>query len=240
MKIFSWINLRLLLMLALVVFLFAFTSNRNANRKLIKTEVIFVDNDADFISKKTVNKLLIENKMDVRSIAKEDLNLNKLENSINNNPMVDKAEVYVTVDGVLKAIVKQKAPIARVFDSVGTYYLDNEGNTMPLSGLNTARVPLVLGEISSKNRKKLAQVLRVINKDPFLKKNIIGVELDANGDLKMTNRNFDFQIEFGKMVQVENKFNNYKAFFQKAIIDSSLTKYKKINLRFSQQVVCTK
>jgi len=158
----------------------------------------------------------------------------------NNNPMVDKAEVYVTVDGVLKAIVKQKAPIARVFDSVGTYYLDNEGNTMPLSGLNTARVPLVLGEISSKNRKKLAQVLRVINKDPFLKKNIIGVELDANDDLKMTNRNFDFQIEFGKMVQVENKFYNYKAFFQKAIIDSSLTKYKKINLRFSHQVVCTK
>jgi cell division protein FtsQ len=99
---------------------------------------------------------------------------------------------------------------------------------------------LVLGEISSKNRKKLAQVLRVINKDPFLKKNIIGVELDANDDLKMTNRNFDFQIEFGKMVQVENKFYNYKAFFQKAIIDSSLTKYKKINLRFSHQVVCTK
>jgi cell division protein FtsQ len=240
MKVFNWINLRLILMFALVIFLFAFTSNRNAHRKLIKTEVIFVDNDADFISKKTVNKLLIENKTDVRSIAKEDLNLNKLENSINKNPMVEKAEVYVTVDGVLKAIVKQKTPVARVFDSVGTYYLDNEGNTMPLSGLNTARVPLVVGEISPRNRKKLAQVLRVIYKDPFLKKNIIGVELDANDDVKMTNRNFDFQIEFGKMVQIEKKFNNYKAFFQKTIVDSSLTKYKKINLRFSHQVVCTK
>jgi cell division protein FtsQ len=227
-------------MLAIVIFLFAFTSNRNSKRKLVKTEVVFVQNNADFISEKTVNKLLIENKRDVRSIAKEDLNLKKLENSINNNPMVDKAEVYVTVDGVLKAIVKQKAPIARVFDSVGTYYLDNEGNTMPLSGLNTARVPLVLGEIGPKNRKKLAHVLRVINKDPFLKKNIIGVELDANDDVKMSNRNFNFQIEFGKMVNVENKFNNYKAFFQRAILDSSLTKYKRINLRFSHQVVCTK
>jgi cell division protein FtsQ len=111
---------------------------------------------------------------------------------------------------------------------------------MPLSGLNTARVPLVVGEISPRNRKKLAQVLRVIYKDPFLKKNIIGVELDANDDVKMTNRNFDFQIEFGKMVQIEKKFNNYKAFFQKTIVDSSLTKYNKINLRFSHQVVCTK
>jgi cell division protein FtsQ len=64
--------------------------------------------------------------------------------------------------------------------------------------------------------------------------------LDANNDLQMTNRNFDYQIEFGKMIYVEKKFKNYKAFFQKAVSDSSLYKYKKINLRFNHQVVCTK
>jgi cell division protein FtsQ len=56
----------------------------------------------------------------------------------------------------------------------------------------------------------------------------------------MTNRNFDYQIEFGKMINEKSKFKNYKAFFQKAILDSSLYKYKKINLRFTNQVVCTK
>ena len=56
----------------------------------------------------------------------------------------------------------------------------------------------------------------------------------------MTNRNFNYQIEFGKIINAEKKFKNYKAFFQKAILDSSLTKYKNINLKFTQQVVCTK
>lgn len=240
MKFLNWINLRLVLMLALVVFLYSFTSNRNSHRKLTKSEVIFVGNSDNFIDAKTVNKLLIENKQGVQSIAKSDLNLERLESSINKNPMVEKAQVFVSVDGVLKALVKQKIPIARVFQGDATFYIDYDGSTMPLSNINTARVPLVLGNINSKNRKKLTEVLKLIYDDDFLKKNIIGVALDANEDLQMTNRNFDYQIEFGKMVHVDKKFKNYKAFFQKAVSDSSLYKYKKINLRFSHQVVCTK
>jgi cell division protein FtsQ len=61
-----------------------------------------------------------------------------------------------------------------------------------------------------------------------------------NGSLKMHNRNFDYQIDFGTLTNVEQKFKNYKAFFQKAVLDSSLYKYKKIDLRFTEQVVCTK
>ncbi|MEC4003077.1 cell division protein FtsQ [Flavobacterium sp. SUN052] len=240
MKFFNWINIRLILMFVLVIFLYSFTSNRNSQRKLKKSEVVFVGENNDFVEQKTVNKLLIENNNDVRTIAKSDLNLNKLENSINKHPMVEKSEVFVTVDGVLKAVVKQKTPIARVFDEFGSFYIDYEGNKMPLSDINTARVPLISGDITDKNKKKLSEILKMIYDDEFLKKNIIGVQILTGDDLIMTNRNFDYQIEFGKMVNEERKFKNYKAFFQKAVLDSTLYKYKKINLRFTQQVVCTK
>jgi cell division protein FtsQ len=39
---------------------------------------------------------------------------------------------------------------------------------------------------------------------------------------------------------MDTKIRNYKAFFQKAVLDSTLYKYKKIDLRFTQQVICTK
>ena len=240
MKFFNWNNIRLVLMFALVIFLFSFTSNRNSHRKLKKSEVIFVGENNDFIKQETVNKLLIENKSDVRTIAKEDLNLNKLEKSVNQHPMIEKSDVFVTVDGVLKVMVKQKTPIARVFDELGSFYIDYEGNTMPLSEINTARVPLVSGEITNKNKKELSKILKVIYDDEFLKKNIIGVQILSGDELMMTNRNFDYQVDFGKMINVDRKFKNYKAFFQKAVLDSTLYKYKKINLRFTQQVVCTK
>ena len=240
MKFLKWTNIRLILMFTLVVFLYSFTSIRNSQRKLKKSEVVFVGGNVGFVEQKTVNKLLIENNNDVRTIAKSELNLNKLENSINKHPMVEKSEVFVSVDGVLKAVVKQKTPIARVFDDFGSFYIDYEGNKMPLSDINTARVPIILGEITDKNKKKLSEILKMIYDDEFLKKNIIGVQVLTGDDLMMTNRNFDYQIEFGKMINEKKKFKNYKAFFQKAILDSTLYKYKRINLRFTQQVVCTK
>lgn len=240
MKFLKWYNIRLILMFALVIFLYSFTSNRNSQRKLKKAEVIFVGQNNNFVKQESVNKLLIENSSDVKTIAKEELNLNKLENSINAHPMIQKSEVFVSVDGVLKAVVQQKTPVARVVDEQGSFYIDYEGNTMPLSDNYTARVPLISGENNVKNKKKLSEVLKMIYDDEFLKKNIIGIQVLSDESLLMSNRNFDYQIDFGKMLNEEQKFKNYKAFFQKAVLDSTLYKYKKISLRFTHQVVCTK
>ena len=240
MKLFNWSNIRLVLMFSLVIFLFSFASNRNQGRKLKKTSVIFVGDNAPFVDQETVNKLLIENKKDAQSIGKDKLDLNKLEKALNAQEMIEKSDVFVSIDGVLKAVVKQKTPIARVFDGDDSFYIDYEGNTMPLSSNFTARVPLVSGDINKKNSEDLAELFRIIHNDAFLKKNIIGVQIMPNGSLKMSNRNFNYQIDFGGTVRMKAKFNNYKAFFQKAVLDSSLYKYKIIDLRFSQQVVCTK
>jgi cell division protein FtsQ len=227
-------------MFSLVIFLFSFTSKRNESRKLTKSMVVFVGDNAPFVDQETVNKLLIENNRDAQSIDKDKLDLNKLEKALNTQEMIETSEVFVSVDGILKAIVKQKTPIARVFNGDTSFYIDYKGNSMPLSTNFTARVPLVLGEINKKNTKDLAELFRIIHDDEFLKKNIIGVQIMPNGSLKMLNRNFNYQIDFGGTVRIKAKFNNYKAFFQKAVLDSSLYKYKIIDLRFSQQVVCTK
>jgi cell division protein FtsQ len=240
MKFLKWYNIRLLLMFALVIFLYSFTSNRNSHRKLKKSEVIFVGENKNFVKQESVNKLLIENSSDVKSIAKDKLNLNKLENSLNKHPMIQKSDVFVSVDGVLKAVVQQKTPVARVFDEQGSFYIDYEGNAMPLSDNYTARVPLVSGENNVKNKKKLSKILKMIYDDEFLKKNIIGIQVLSDESLLISNRNFDYQIDFGRMLNEEQKFKNYKAFFQKAVVDSTLYKYKKISLRFTHQVVCTK
>ena len=240
MKRFNWITIRLVLMFGLVIVLFSFTSNRNENRKLTKTKVVFVGENASFLKQETVNKLLIENNADASAIRKDKLDLNKLEKAVSSDPMVEESEVFVTIDGVLKAVVKQKTPIVRVFDGKRSFYIDYKGNTMPLSANFTARVPLVLGVIRKQNSEALAELFRKIYDDEFLKKNIIAIQIMASGSLKMLNRNFDYQIDFGGAKNVDAKFRNYKAFFQKAVVDSSLYKYRKIDLRFTQQVICTK
>jgi len=240
MKIFTWTNIRLILMIIAVIALFSFTSHRNGMRKIKKTEVVFEGENQLFLKPETVNKLLIEKNGDPKTIHKVDLDLKKLEQSINQQQMIQKADVFVSVDGVLKAVVKQKTPLGRVFDDTGSFYIDSEGNKMPLSDNYTARVPLLSGEIAVVKKEKLSEVLKMINDDEFLKKNIIGVQVLSNGSLVMANRNYDFIIDFGRTINIERKFKNYKAFFQKAVSDSTLNKYKRINLKFTKQVVCIK
>ncbi|TDP58237.1 cell division protein FtsQ [Flavobacterium dankookense] len=240
MKIFTWSNVRLVLMFVLVMFLFSFASIRNENRKISKIDVKIIDNDTPFLLPQMVNKLLIEKNQDSKTITKEGLDLKKLENSINQHELIQKADVFVSVDGVLKAVVKQKTPLGRVVSESGSFYIDYEGNRMPLSDNYTARVPLISGEINGVKREKLSQILRMIYEDEFLKKNIISVKVLSSGSLVLENRNYDFDIDFGRIINIERKFKNYKAFFQKAVSDSTLNKYKKINLKFTQQVVCIK
>jgi cell division protein FtsQ len=227
-------------MFGAVIFLFSFSSKRNLERKLAKSVVVFLGNDELFVTNETVNKLLIENNKSVQILQKDKVDLNKLEKSINKYNMIEKSEIFVTIDGVLKAVVKQKVPIARVFDEYGSFYFDYQGNKMPLSENFTARVPLVSGAINDKNSKDLNTIFRFIYDDAFLKKNIIGIEILPTGAIIMSNRNYNYKIDFGGCVNVDAKFKNYKAFFQKAEADSSLVKYKTINLRFTKQVVCTK
>lgn len=240
MKKFNWINVKLIGMFALVIFLFSFTSKRNEERKLKKTIVEFVDENSPFITEESVNKLLIENNSSVKNIQKDKVDLKELEQNLNNHNMIQKCEVFVTVDGVLKAVVKQKTPVARVFGENGSFYVDYEGHKMPLSDNFTARVPIISGTINKKNSEDLTKVFRYIYEDDFLQKNIIGVEILPDGSLKMMNRNFNYVIDFGKTINVDKKFKNYKAFFQKAVQDSLINNYKTVNLKFTQQVVCTK
>lgn len=233
-------NIQLLLMSGLVVFLFAFTSKRNESRKIVKTDVQFVGDNNLLVTSETINNLLIDKSAGIRSIGKDKLDLHSLEKLINRHQMVEKSEVFVSIDGTLKAVVTQRLPIARFYDEEQSFYIDSKGNKMPLSEIYAARVPLISGRLTSENQDDVAELLNIIYADDFLKKNITGMTIENAGDVILTTRNYDFDILFGKIINMEAKFNNYKAFYQKAVSDSSINYYKKINLKFTQQVVCTK
>jgi cell division protein FtsQ len=240
MKQSIWINIQLIAIILVVVFLYSFTSNRNEKRKIIKTQIEIKDNAAPFLTTAMVNKLLIDNFGGTLSIQKDGLDLKKIEQSINKHSMVDNSQVYVSVDGKIEAVVKQKIPVARFFDENSSFYIDYKGGKIPLSNNFSARVPLVYGDIQNPYSNKIIGFLQTIYNDDFLKKNIIGIKILADGSLIMKSRNYEYDIIFGRTINMERKWNNYKAFYQKAVQDTLIDSYKRINLKFTKQVVCTK
>ncbi len=240
MKKLNWNNIRLLLMLIAIVVLYAFGLERNKKRLVSEPEIEFFGENRLFITEESVNKLLIENLGSGQTLVKDELFLKSLESVLTKNQMIEEAEVFVTTDGRLKAEVKQKTPIARIYEGNRSFYIDYQGTEMPISDNFSARVPLVSARFSDENRTELTRLLRHIYDDEFLKKNIISIEVKDDKDVIMKNRNYKYDILFGRPKNIEQKFNNYKAFFQKASQDSLIEKYSQINLKFTKQVVCTK
>jgi cell division protein FtsQ len=240
MRRINWHSVRLVLVIFTMIFLYSFSSKRNSERKINKIEIKFESNENMFLTHQMVNNLLIQNLGDASRIQKDKVDLNTLENTLNHHEMIEKAEVFSTIDGFLNTRITQKTPILRVISDDDSYYLDRKGDRISLSTNFSARVPLIVGEISKEKRKSYLNLFNEINNDDFLSKNITGAQIMPSGNVVLTNRSFDFKIAFGKPINVKKKLKNYKAFFHHAIKDTLIKEYKEINLMFTQQVVCKK
>ncbi len=228
------------LLLIFVLFLFGFSSQRNKIKKITNINLSFEDGDNLFITYETVNKLLIQNYSGLKNQPKENIFLKSIENTLLSHKMVANAEVFLTVNGELNAIIKQKTPIARVNFGGEVYYLDSKGGKMPLSSNYSARVPLIKGADNSKISKKMFQLVTLIYNDDFLKRQIVGVEQTSKKEFLLQSRVGSQTIELGRFVQMDVKIKKLKAFYKKAIKDNTLDKYKIINLMYHNQVVGTK
>jgi cell division protein FtsQ len=235
----NWNYIKGILVLVLMCFVFAFSANRNNRRPVSQVKVNFLGDDNLFITQESVNKLLIVKKEDLTKVPKEILDLNGLETALNSNPMIKTAQVYLTVNGEVRADVKQRNPIARVSTNA-SYYIDDEGKFMPLSTNYSARVPLVTGFIEKNNLNNVFKIAHKIYNDQFLKKHIIEIHQNQDQTLVLKNRVLDFEIVIGNVDRLDKKINNLKVFYQKAKKDKTLEKYKIVNLQFENQVVCTK
>ena len=235
----NWNYIKLFVLLGLVVFLFAFSTNRNNVREISAPQVEFTSEHNLFITNETVSKLLIQNCGGVKNVPKETLDLNELEKALKSNPMIKSAEVYVAVNGSLKAKIEQKTPIARVSTNA-SYYIDDEGFFMPLSKNYSARVPLVTGYVNKNNLENVYNVARKINDDEFLRKHVIEIHQDLNGKVFLRLRKYEFLVQLGDVRFLDKKVNNLKAFYKKNLKDKTLSNYSKVNLQFENQVICTK
>lgn len=230
--------IKIVTILVLVVSLYSFTNERNNKKKLAKIDIKVMDSENLFVTHPMVNKLLIQNDVKVTNITKEKLVLNKLEDALNSNKMVENAQVYLTVNGELGVEIKQRTPIVRLGGNVSSY-LDINGKLMPLSPIFSARVPLVTGNVNKDKLDEVYKLAMYVRNDNFLNKNVIGIH-QTGSDFELRFRIENFVIKLGKAENLEKKFNNLKAFYQKALKDNSLNDYAIVDLQFKNQVVCAK
>ena len=231
-------NIKVIIVLAVVSIFFAFSSSQNHAKPISEVEVSFIGDNNLFISKTKVDKLLIQNNDYIKCVSKDILDLKALENKLSSHDMIENSEVYISINGILKIDIKQRNPYARVI-SDSSFYIDNNGTKMPLSDNYSARVLLVHGLNDESKIDYVFKLIKTIRDDEFLNLNVTDILINKS-DISLRVRNCDFEVLVGDLNNLETKIKNFKAFYQKAYRDKILNNYKKVNLQFNNQIVCTK
>ena len=237
MKI-NWNYIKTFLLIGGLFFLFAFAEKRNHARVLSEVNLQFTNSENLYLTEEAVNKLLIQNKVTPKTVGKETLDLNRVETLLEKHEMVENAEVFLTVDGKMGAAITQRKPLARVIGN-GNFYIDRKGLKMPLSKYHSARVPLVTG-VTEQQLEEVYPLADFVSKDEFLTKHITELHRRPGGKYEVSMRQLDFVVVVGTINEIDRKFSNFKAFYQKALKEKKLDAYKKVDLQFGDQVVCTK
>ena len=233
---FNWGKILLMLSLIFSIGVFYASNMKNKSRIINKIHVTIIPNSSYFITadsiKSSINKYILT--------SKDSISLSRIEHEIDKNTYIKKSQVYMNIGQELNVEIKQKEPIARVITSDSIFYLDKNSNFMSLSKLKSSNVPVVFGFNENSDLKYLTEISLMIKNDNFLNKNIsqIFIKDDQKIDLKIRGNNTI--IEFGNSNRLKNKIQNLKAFYNRAISKNEIDKYKKINLRFENQVVVVK
>ena len=178
------------------------------------------------------------------------IDLTTLERELEANPFIEQAAVYVDQKQNLIVDIIQKRPILRILNNDGvSYYLGEKGEHIPLCNNFTAHVIIATGlvethqnlERDSTVQAALFQLTQFIQRDNFLSALIDQIVVQPNGEVTLIPKISGHVILFGVgNDHVEDKFSRLKIFYNEGLRKTGWNRYKTIDLRFDEQVVCEK
>jgi cell division protein FtsQ len=186
------------------------------------------------------------------------IQIEKIHQRVSSNPSVANADVFTTVDGRVVVKIKQRQPIARVFNQDGSsFYIDKSGFVMPVRSGAAMKLPVFVGNIDEtiikesllekKNNASWARKSMLddmyyltlhITESEFAQALIDHIYVDGSRNLILIPRVGDHKIYLGNATQLEEKFKKLQTFYASTLNTHDLNAFHSIHLEYRGQVVC--
>ncbi|MDG1850359.1 MAG: hypothetical protein P8I82_07760 [Flavobacteriales bacterium] len=239
----KFLRISFVLLLLVVLSFLTWTNRLSYNDVTCENLEIQVDTEDDlfFVNAGMVENMLKEKEDSILGKRYQDINIYLLEEFLDAHPNVKKAELYLTINGDLCVDLKQRKPLVRIFQQDDSYYLDEDFERFSLSDRYSARVLQVYwSEMTEARKETLDSLMKLIAEDAFLKAQITAVVFDENNEIIVYPRMGNHKIIVGEARDLEKKFENLKVFYKRGLEKVGWDRYSQINLKFENQVVCTK
>jgi len=250
-----------LVIMVYMVIAFGFTAGER-NRVICNEIQVTIEDSVHmrFYSKDDIKQVITNSGTKLLGYPVTSINTRDMEKIFKDMPFISKANIYVTMQGLLRVNVQQREPVIRVFTGDSrSYYLDVEGYIMPESRRYTPFVIVANGyfpggeeivkagniaNIHDKKRYKawfdILELVKFINNDDFWRSQIVQIYLNRYGRFEIIPRVGSHQIILGDISSLEGKFSKLRTLYFKGFPVEGWNTYDKIDLRYKNQVVCTK
>ncbi len=210
-------------------------------------------------------KGFIDKKKLLASLQKQDsipgkmiksIDISLIKSKIARNPYVKAVDLFFNLSGDLMVNIRERTPLLRIYNEQNkSGYIDGDGNLFPVSNSFAPRVlpangyikaKLMMGENIHDGTYKntalpgLYLLAKKIAANPFLKANISQLFINSKGDIDMAPELGRFIFHLGGTADMDIKLENLEAFCKKILAHGAWSKYRSINLQYTNQIVCTK
>jgi len=207
----------------------------------------------NFIRPADIEKILASEKINTIGERMCRINTYNISQLLNTWDVIKHTTVFTSVDGVLHINVHQRRPIVCVQAITGNFYIDESGYIFPLPGTHTSPVPVIAGTVPMKipagfrgtipeNETFLQQAYRLalfLDENSFWQSQVTRLEVADANNVRIIPREGKHVIDMGSLDNFRYKFKKLLAFYSKVCAaDDNL--YERIDLRYSNQIVCTK
>ena len=242
--------------IAYMVLSLGFVNEKRQKEVCNKVEInILNDQTNKFLKESDILRELENYNLKLKGVPIDSINTLLVEKIVSHIPVVNRVYSYITINGKLVIEVEQRNPLVRLINNnLQQFIIYENGKIMPLYRNFVAHTLIANGNIeisssilqknnlndSSKNIiSDIYKIANYINNDAFWKAQIEQLYVNSNEDILLIPRIGNHIIIIGDASDIELKFQKLKAFYR-TLNEIGWNKYKTINLKYKNQIVCKK
>ncbi len=242
------------LLFSTVIALMAFSNVHQSQLKCWQVAVQIQESDSgfSFLTPLEIQAICEETNGGLMGKNADQIDLASIRSVLLANPYIRKAQVYQTLDGRCNIDVSLRKPIAQVIDQAGSqFYIDAEGQLLPIKKGALADVPIFLGDFrtpllsedifkddeANAFHQSVYWMAQSIQSHPLWNAQIDQVYWKGPIGWRIIPRMGNQEIWIGDSKDFEIKMKNLFVFYGKTLPHLDLDQYEVLDARFINQIV---
>ena len=224
--------------------------SRKDNEQLCNKLLVNIEGKETFIDQHDISNMINDQFGAVVGRKLSEIKFQDIEKAIEKLPYVSNAEVSSDMDGIVNISVQQREVVLRVVNVNGReYYVDSEGNKVPVTLKYVPHVLVANGNIregygkslepvESKMVKDLVKVVNHVKGDDLWENQIVQIYVNEQNDIELIPRVGKEVLVIGSADSLDYKLDRIENYYKNILPKVGADAYARVNVKYGGQIIC--